>query len=55
MNAPQALLKRLEGVEGMATGERRLVLLFSQLGDFDSLEYAQALVAAMPRTPFPQA
>ena len=49
MKAPQALLQRLEGVEGMATGGRRLVLLFSQLGDFDSLEYAQALVAAMPQ------
>jgi len=49
MKAPQALLRRLEGVEGMAAGERRLVLLFSQLGDFDSLEYAQALVTAMPR------
>jgi len=49
MKAPQALLQRLEGVEGMATGERRLVLLFSQLGDFDSLEYAQALVAALPQ------
>ena len=48
MKAPQALLQRLEGVEGMAAGGRRLVLLFSQLGDFDSLEYAQALVAAMP-------
>jgi len=49
MKAPQALLQRLDGVEGMAAGERRLVLLFSQLGDFDSLEYAQALVAAMPQ------
>jgi len=49
MKAPEALLQRLQGVEGMATGERRLVLLFSQLGDFDSLEYAQALVAAMPQ------
>ena len=49
MKAPQALLQRLDGVEGMAAGGRRLVLLFSQLGDFDSLEYAQALVAAMPQ------
>ncbi len=49
MKAPQALLQKLNGSAGMAAGERRLVLLFSQLGDFDSLEYAQALVAAMPR------
>ncbi len=49
MKAPQALLQRLEGADGMATGARRLVLLWSQLGDFDSLEYAQALVAALPR------
>ena len=33
----------------MATGRRRLVVLLSQLGDFDSLEYAQALVQALPR------
>ena len=32
----------------MQRGCRRLVLLFSQLGDFDSLEYAQALVPALP-------
>ena len=49
MKAPLALLQRLEGMDGMATGQRRLVLLFSQLGDFDSLEYAQALVASLPR------
>jgi hypothetical protein len=33
----------------MAPGRRRLVVLFSQLGDFDSLEYALALAAALPR------
>jgi hypothetical protein len=33
----------------MGRGRRRLVLLMSQLGDFDSLEYAQALVAAWPQ------
>ena len=32
----------------METGQRRLVLLFTQLGDFDSTEYAQALVPALP-------
>lgn len=47
--APEPLLKRLAGVAGMGAGRRRLVLLLSQLGDFDSLEYAQALVAAQPR------
>ncbi|MDP5123888.1 MAG: AhpC/TSA family protein, partial [Cyanobium sp. MAG_04] len=31
----------------MGRGRRRLVLLLPQLGDFDSLEYAQALVAAL--------
>jgi hypothetical protein len=49
---PQAaalLLERLAKVEGMGKGRRRLVLLFPQLGDFDSLEYAQALVAAWPQ------
>ncbi|MCH9715437.1 MAG: AhpC/TSA family protein [Cyanobacteria bacterium] len=33
----------------MERGRRRLVLLWPQLGDFDSVEYAQALVAAWPR------
>jgi hypothetical protein len=47
--APALLLERLAGVDGMERGRRRLVLLFSQLGDFDSLEYAQALVPVLPR------
>jgi hypothetical protein len=33
----------------MGPGRRRLVVLLSQLGDFDSLEYAQALAAALPQ------
>jgi hypothetical protein len=33
----------------MAPGRRRLVVVLPQLGDFDSLEYAQALAAALPR------
>ena len=33
----------------MARGRRRLVVLLPQLGDFDSLEYAQALAQALPR------
>ena len=46
MKAPDALLKRLALIPGMAEGRRRLVVVMSQLGDFDSLEYAQALAAA---------
>lgn len=46
---PALLLERLGAVEGMGRGRRRLVLLFSQLGDFDSLEYAQALVPVLPQ------
>ncbi len=34
---------------GRGKGRRRLVLMLPQLGDFDSLEYAQALVAAWPQ------
>ena len=33
----------------MGKGKYRLVILLPQLGDFDSIEYAQALVADMPR------
>ncbi len=47
--APAVLLERLATVEGLGKGRRRLVLLFPQLGDFDSLEYAQALVAVGPQ------
>ena len=47
--AAAVLLERLAKVEGMGQGRRRLVLLFPQLGDFDSLEYAQALVALWPQ------
>ena len=47
--APEGLLRYLEGVAGMGQGKRRLVLVLSQLGDFDSLEYAQALVPLLPQ------
>ena len=47
--APAPLLERLNAINGMGRGQRRLVLLLPQLGDFDSLEYAQALAAALPR------
>ena len=49
MKAPAALLERLEQIPVMATGKRRLVVLLTQLGDFDSIEYAQALVPALPQ------
>ncbi|MBM5792569.1 MAG: hypothetical protein FJ049_01175 [Cyanobacteria bacterium M_surface_7_m2_037] len=48
MQAPAPLLQRLQATAGMEGG-RRLVLLLSQLGDFDSMEYAQALVPALPK------
>ncbi len=47
--APTVLLERLAAVGGLGRGRRRLVLLLSQLGDFDSLEYAQALVPVLPQ------
>ncbi len=47
--APKALLERLATIEGMGPGRRRLVVVWGQLGDFDSLEYAQALVPVLPR------
>jgi len=49
MTTPQALLQRLSGLPELAGGRRRLVVLMGQLGDFDSLEYAQALTVALPR------
>lgn len=49
MKAPEPLLQRLAPLQALAPGCRRLVVLLSQLGDFDSLEYAQALVPLLPR------
>ena len=46
--APAPLLEALSDLPAMASGRRRLVVLLGQLGDFDSLEYAQALVPALP-------
>ena len=48
MQAPEPLLKRLQHTPGLEQG-RRLVLLLTQLGDFDSMEYAQALVPVLPQ------
>ena len=48
MQAPEPLLQRLQHTPGMDQG-RRLVLLLTQLGDFDSMEYAQALVPVLPQ------
>ncbi|MBM5824246.1 MAG: hypothetical protein FJ054_02560 [Cyanobacteria bacterium M_surface_10_m2_119] len=47
--APQPLLELLATIPAMARGRRRLVVVMGQLGDFDSLEYAQALAAALPQ------
>ena len=49
MKAPDALLARLNTLPGIEQDRLRLVVLLSQLGDFDSVEYAQALAAAQPR------
>jgi hypothetical protein len=49
MLAPEPLRQRLVSVPGMESGRRRLVLLLPQLGDFDSVEYAQAMAGALPR------
>lgn len=49
MQTPAPLLQRLERHPGMGAGQRRLVVLLPQLGDFDSLEYGQALAAALPQ------
>ena len=48
MQAPAPLLQRLQATAGMQGG-RRLVLLLTQLGDFDSMEYAQALAPELPK------
>ena len=47
MLAPEPLRQALAAA-GLGVGRRRLAVLLSQLGDFDSLEYGQALAAAQP-------
>ena len=44
MQAPQALLNRIGENPLAEAGYKRLVIVMGQLGDFDSMEYAQALV-----------
>ena len=44
MQAPKALLSRVCETTDAARGFNRLVIVMGQLGDFDSMEYAQALV-----------
>jgi len=43
MQAPKTLLSRIGEITGAAKGFNRLVIVMGQLGDFDSMEYAQAL------------
>ena len=48
MQAPKALLNRIVDSSDAASGLSRLVIVMGQLGDFDSMEYAQALVPRLP-------
>jgi hypothetical protein len=48
-SAPQELLEFLDSSCDMPASGKRLIALMGQLGDFDSLEYAQALSAAAER------
>ena len=44
MQAPEALLNRIGESTDATSRLKRLVIVMGQLGDFDSMEYAQALV-----------
>ena len=48
MQAPEALLKRIGDGTDATSRLNRLVIVMGQLGDFDSMEYAQALVPRLP-------
>ena len=45
--APFPLLLRLNRIEGLGLGKRRLVVVMGLLGDFDSFEFAQVLVPCL--------
>tara|TARA_B100001063_G_scaffold64336_1_gene58348 strand:+ start:1017 stop:1751 length:735 start_codon:yes stop_codon:yes gene_type:complete len=49
MKAPEALLERIGDSHAQDQGFKRLILLLTQLGDFDSMEYAQAVVPVLPK------
>ena len=46
---PAALQPVLAGLAPLANQQRGLLLVLSQLGDFDSVEYAQAVMASWPQ------
>ena len=46
---PAPLQPVLAGLAPLANQQRRLLLVLSQLGDFDSVEYAQAVMASWPQ------
>ena len=46
---PAALQPVLAGLAPLDNQQRRLLLVLSQLGDFDSVEYAQAVMASWPQ------
>tara|TARA_B100000925_G_scaffold289161_1_gene271472 strand:+ start:1298 stop:2041 length:744 start_codon:yes stop_codon:yes gene_type:complete len=48
MQAPEALLNRIGEITDATSRLNRLVIVMGQLGDFDSMEYAQALVPRLP-------
>ena len=49
MKAPQALLDRIAEMQEASVGVNRLFIVMGQLGDFDSMEYAQALVPMLDK------
>lgn len=49
MRAPEALLQRIAETPNRELGIRHLVTVWGTLGDFDSMEYAQALVPVLPQ------
>lgn len=49
MQAPTSLLQRFSTFSGLDQCDMRLFVILSQLGDFDSLEYATALAALIPK------
>ncbi len=49
VSCPQPVLDLIPTLSSLKSGRKTLLILFGQLGDFDSIEYAQIISTSLPR------